>query len=52
MRKTLSFLLSLLGLNFTMGCTSAPSFDTLNTNAFADYISKNDVQLVDLRTTE
>lgn len=52
MRKTLSFLLSFLGLNFTMGCTSAPSFDTLSTNAFSDYISKNDIQLVDVRSSE
>ena len=52
MRKTLSFLLSLLGLNFTLGCTSSPSFDTLSANTFADYIGKNDVQLVDVRTAE
>lgn len=51
MRKTFAFLLSLVGLHLPMGCTSA-TFESMDVDAFASYILNNDVQLLDVRTSE
>ena len=52
MRKILAFLLSLVGLNLPVGCTTSPSFESVNAKSFEDFIARDDVQLVDVRTDE
>ncbi len=51
MKKTFALLLSLVGLQLPMGCTSA-TYDSLNVDAFSEYIRGDNVQLLDVRTAE
>ncbi len=51
MNKTLAFILAMLGLNVGTAC-SQQDYENMDVSQFAELITNENVQLVDVRTAE
>ncbi|MBQ2176133.1 MAG: rhodanese-like domain-containing protein, partial [Alphaproteobacteria bacterium] len=51
MNKTLTFILAMLGLNVGTAC-SQQDYENMDVSQFAELITNENVQLVDVRTAE